>query len=355
MKNLINDKIKITDKIFRERGPNISRKNFLRLDKNERISHINNNVFKKIISKITSEDLTAYPEIEILYEQLSKINELHKGHFVITPGSDSAIRLCFELFTKKRDTIITLTPTFAMVDIYSKLFGVKQIKIGYDSNLNLNIKKLLASISKKVSLIIIANPNSPTGTLIDEKDIIKILKLSHKTNTAVLIDEAYHGFCHYSSIRNIKKFTNLIISRTFSKSFGLAGLRAGYLITNPFLAKQLFSLKPMYEINSLAILIIREFIKNNIDKKYIKEANYGKKILIDLFKKLKFKYFDTFANFVHVDFLSNKSEIVNQMSKNKILFKGGPGVKNLENYIRITTGPKKELDKLIKIIQKVAI
>ena len=74
----------------------------------------------------------------------------------------------------------------------------------------------------------------------------------------------------------IKKFNNLIVTRTFSKSFGLAGLRGGYIASNKFIAKQLFSLKPMYEINSLAILIIKEFIKK-IDKEYAFQTNEGKK------------------------------------------------------------------------------
>lgn len=351
MVNLKNNKISITKKIFRERGPSISRHNFLRLDKNERVSNLSSKFFNHLIKKISHADLTSYPELEPLYKMLSKKNNLNKDCFVITPGSDGGIRLCFELFVKPNDKIITLTPTFAMVDIYAKIFKAKQLQITYDEKLNLNLNKIFENLKKKVSLLILANPNSPTGTIINEENIIEILKIAKKNKTAVLIDEAYYGFTNYTTLPLIKKFNNLIVTRTFSKSFGLAGLRGGYIASNKFIAKQLFSLKPMYEINSLAILIIKEFIKKKIDKEYAFQTNEGKKFLIKTLKKFKLNFFDTHANFIHVNFNKKRSKIINQLKKNRILFKGGPGVKKLENFIRITTGPKREMSKLVKIIK----
>lgn len=353
MKKIRNNKINITKNIFRERGPQKSRHNFLRLDKNERISRLNKKLFKILIKKISHEDLTSYPELEPLYALLSKEDKLNKNCFVITPGSDGGIRLCFELFVKPKDKIITLSPTFAMVNIYSRIFQAKQFKVSYNENLKLNIKEIYKHLKKKVSLLILANPNSPTGTLIDKSNIIKILKLAKKNKTAVLIDEAYYGFTNFTTIPLIKKFNNLIVVRTFSKSFGLAGLRGGYLATNKFLAKQLFNLKPMYEINSIAVLIIKEFIKRKISKNYTRQSSVGKKFLLSNFKFNNLKYFDTHANFVHVDFETKKGKILSLFKKNKILFKGGPGVKKLENYTRITTGPINEMKKVASVINKI--
>ena len=353
MIKLRNSKIDITKNIFRERGPKKSRYSFLRLDKNERVSKLNHNFFQNLTKKISHEHLTSYPELEPLYDLLSKENKLNKNCFVITPGSDGGIRLCFELFVKPKDKIITLSPTFAMVDIYAKIFQAKQFKINYDENLRLNISDIFNYLKKKVSLLILANPNSPTGTIIDKATIIRILQEAKKNKTAVLIDEAYFGFTKYTTIPLIRKFNNLIVVRTFSKSFGLAGLRGGYLATNKFLAKQLFSLKPMYEINSLAILIIKEFIKKKISKKYTKQTNIGKNFLLKNFEKHNLNYFDTHANFIHVDFKKNKKKILNQFKKKHILFKGGPGVRKLENYTRITTGPLNEMKKVVRVVNKI--
>lgn len=353
MIKLKNNKINITKNIYRERGPQITRHKYLRLDKNERVSVLEKTFFNNLIKKISHEDLTSYPELEPLYNLLSKDNKINKECFVITPGSDGGIRLCFELFVKPNDKIITLSPTFAMVDIYSKIFQAKQLKVTYDENLKLDLNKIFTSLKKKVSLLILANPNSPTGTIIKDETMYKILRAAKKNKTAVLIDEAYFGFSDYTTAPLIKKFNNLIIVRTFSKSFGLAGLRGGYIVTNKFLAKQLFSLKPMYEINSLAVLIIKEFIKKKIAKQYAYQTNLGKKFLINKFKKIGLDYFDTHANFIHVDFKNKRNKVINKLKKNKILFKGGPGVKKLENFIRITTGPIREMKKFTKVLDNI--
>ena len=107
---------------------------------------------------------------------LSKENKLNKDCFVVTPGSDGGIRMCYELFVKPKDKIITISPTFAMVDIYAKIFQAKQFKINYDENLKLNVEDIYKYLNKKVSLLILANPNSPTGTIINKRTIIKIPK-----------------------------------------------------------------------------------------------------------------------------------------------------------------------------------
>ena len=351
MKN-INLKTNIKKFIFRDRGPKNTRYKFLRLDKNERVSDFKISFFNRILKKFKPHHLTAYPELENLYKLIARTNKLAKEQLVITPGSDGAIRMCFDLFTKKNDKIICLKPTFAMVEIYSKTHSLKQIKIGYDSDLNLDLDFLYKKINSKISLIILANPNSPTGTIIEERNLTKILNLSQKKNIPVLIDEAYYGFSKFTALPLIKKYKNLVVARTFSKAYGLAGCRAGYLATNKNLAKKFFSLKPMYEINSLATLFISEFIKNRVDKKYVSETTKGKKLLIKFLKYKNINFFDTYANFIHIDFGKNRKKILKEFKRKKILIKGGLSVKNLLNFTRITTGPLKEINKVIKILKR---
>ena len=350
--SLVSTKLNWIKKIERIRGPQISRYHFLRLDKNEKIDIFKKKFFLKVIKKINSNHLTAYPEVENLYKLISNNNKINIENLVLTSGSDQAIKHCFELFVKKNSKIITLNPTFAMVDIYSKLFQAKQIKIGYNKKLEINQTKLNFAIKKNISLIIIANPNSPTGTILNLNQLKQIILKASKLNVPVLIDEAYHGFSKISCISLIKKFKNLIVTRTFSKSFGLAGLRVGYIAANKKIADLLYRFKPMYEVNSLALLFAEEAFKNKIDKKYSEETNSGKKLIIKTLEKLKIHYFDTYANFIHIDFKKNKKTALEYFKKNKILVKGGPGVNGTENYLRITLGPKKYMKKVISIIKK---
>ena len=352
--NLYEKRLSWVDDIFRVRGPFKTRLNKLRLDKNERVSIFEKRFFNRILKKIKHEHLLAYPETEALYDLLAKKLKVSRNSLVLTAGADAALRSCFDLCVRPGDTVITLYPTFAMVDIYIKFFRAKQIKIKYGSDLKLDFRKLINSINTKVSLIVFANPNSPTGTILSYDQIVDILKKAYFNGVSVLIDEAYFGFGSYTTLPLLKRFPNLIIARTFSKSFGLAGCRAGYLISKPKLAKRLYRLRPMYEINSIAVLIVTELLKNEIlVKKYLKETNAGKKYLISKLKALNFNYLKTHANFLHIDFEKKKHIAESLFRKKNILIKGGPGVQGYENYLRITLGPQKKMKLVVDVIRKV--
>ena len=169
------------DKIYRIRGPLKTRLNKIRLDKNEKPDQHLSSLFQKFKKIIKNEHLTAYPETEKLYQSLSKKINVDKKSIVLTPGSDAGIKACFDLCTTEKDNVLTVNPTFAMVDIYSKIKRVNQIKVNYDKNLNLDTNKILNIVRRKnIALVIIANPNSPTGTIIEEKKLINIINVCPK-------------------------------------------------------------------------------------------------------------------------------------------------------------------------------
>ena len=345
------------DKIYRVRGPLKSRFNKIRLDKNEKPDQHLSNFFQKLRKTITNEHLTAYPETEKLYEALSKKINVKKNSIVLTPGSDAGIKNCLDLCVREKENVLTINPTFAMVDIYSKIKRVNQIKINYDKNLNLDVGKILNTIrKKKIALVIIANPNSPTGTVIKNNKLINIISTCYKRKTTILIDEAYYGFSKITAIRLIKKFPNLIVSRTFSKAYGLAGCRVGFLVSNPTLALKLYNLRPMYEVNSIGVMIANEIIKKqNIVQKYIKDQVRGKIFLITNLKKYKIPYLDSHANFIHINFFKKKKLDEKILEKNNFLIRGGLNISGLENYLRISLAPVKIMKKVFKITKKILI
>ena len=347
---------KTIDNLERFRGIYPTRLNKIRFDAKERVSEFENQFIKLLKKKIKSHHFTAYPEVEEIYDLISKFNKLKRENIMVTAGSDIGIRHCFELFTKPNSKVITLSPTFGMYDVYCKIFRVKQIKIGYNQNLILNFKKLLNSIDEKTYLVMIANPNSPTGTIISEKNIIKILKKAKQKNCYVAIDEAYFGFYEYSSIRMIKQYHNLLILRTFSKAIGMAGIRAGYVVSNQKNIKRLYSFRPMYEISSISCLAIKEVLKNyKIVNKYISQTNQGKKYLIKELNKLKLKNFKTYSNFILVDF-ENKdlsTQVFNQLKNKGILARRAPNIKACKNSLRFTLGPTKFMKILVREIKKI--
>jgi len=341
------------NKLSRAKQEGIDRSKYLRLDKNERVIKLESKFLSYLKKSINTFNLTSYPNIDKIYKLLSKKINVPKKMLCLTAGSDLAIKTCIEYFTKRHDKIITLSPTFGMVDVYTKLYNLKNIQIGYDKNLNLNIEKLEKNLNKKISLIIIANPNSPTGTIIDPKKLLLIIKKCEKIKVPILIDEAYFGFYKLSYIKYINRYNNLIVTRTFSKAFGLAGLRAGYIAANSKVIRNIFKYKPMYEINAISCIAIEFLLKNpKIVKEHINEVEKGKKFLIQNIKK-KYEFIDTYGNFFHINFGKNKNKFEKMLKKNKILVRKGPGVKGFEGYLRISLGSKKHMNQVLKLMKKI--
>lgn len=322
----------------------------MRLDKNERVSKFSKDFINLFKTQLKSESFNTYPEIFNFYKFLSKTHNLKKDYFLGTAGIDSGLKSSIEIFGNKK--IIILEPTFAMISIYCKILKKKVIKIGYDSNLKLNYEKLLKNINNKVSLIILSNPNSPTGTTVNLKEIIKILNKAKKNNIKVVIDEAYYGFSLVTAEPLIKKFKNLIVLRTFSKAYGLAGLRVGYVISNPKNIEKYFNIKPMYEVNSLGILAANILLKNQkFRKKYLIDVKKGKNFLLSFFKSKKIKFLDTAGNFILFKLDKKKFSYFKKMKLKKINIVENIKYKNLKDYSRITLAPKKEMYKFIKILK----
>ena len=240
-------------KRLREIGP--SRFDKIRLDKNEWIGNIPSHLLKKIYQKIKPEHITAYPETGILYDAISKHHKCSEKEIVITNGIDGGIKNCFEYFVSQGSLVVTLDPTFAMVDVYCKLFDAKRVSIKYNTQLELNLESLFECLNSNISLVIIANPNSPTGTIIESNIVEKFIEDANVKGVPVLIDEAYFGFYEKTVISLTNKFKNLIVARTFSKAFGMAGCRIGYLVTNKDLATELF-----YDLDQCMKLTLLEFL-----------------------------------------------------------------------------------------------
>lgn len=332
----------------------IDRSKFLRLDKNERVINFDKKFLYFLKKKLNSYFLSAYPDTFKIKKIIAKNIKVKPSNIFISAGSDLSLKTCFELFTKNKTKVIVLKPTFGMIDVYCKVYNLKQIQIDYNKKLELNYKKIFKNISKNISLIILANPNSPTGTAIKHEIMLKILKKSNKLNIPIVIDEAYAGFYRKSYIKYHKKFKNLIIIRTFSKSFGLAGLRAGYAVGSKKNIELMNKFRPMYEINSISCLAIEFLFKNiSLVEKNIKEVEKSKKFLIKELSKLNINFINTHANFFHIELGKNNQKLEKIFRNQGILFRKGPGVKGFEKFSRFGLGSIEQMKKVLKIVKNV--
>ena len=331
---------------------------FVRMDRNEKINPFNKSIYKKIFKKIDGHNLLMYPDQRPLYKKLSKFLKINKEKILLTSGSDSAIKFIFETYTEKKDKVAYLWPTYGMIDFYCSLYGCKSKKINYDRNLNLNLNELIKTCKNKIKVLFIANPNQPTGTILDNATIKEIINLSQKYKFLLVFDEAYIEFSSKKSLVHLsKKHKNIIVTRTFSKAFGLAGTRIGYLVTNEKNIANLMKVKPYADINILAIKAAEVVLDNlKILKKDLLEIKKSKKIIKQFCDKRKLKFINTETNFVHIKFdnFSACKKIFLFLKSKKFLVRiNGNGLPaTIRHCLRFSLGPSSKTMKLISLLNK---
>src|SRR3989338_11139547 len=244
---------------------NEGRKGKLRLDFNENTLGCSPKVIAAI-KKIAAEELASYPEYAAFKKKLAKYLKVDVNNLMLTNGADEAISLVFNAYLKRNATVIIPTPSFEMLNVYAQNLGAKIVSIPYNKKEsdkdNSSVKNefifpteaLLTAINPKTKLVVLVNPNNPTGTAIAKDDIIKIIQKAKKNKSIVLIDEAYYEFYGRSSLGLLNKYNNLIIIRTFSKAFGLAGLRLGYAIADKNRINEIKKISSTYNVNSIAVI-----------------------------------------------------------------------------------------------------
>ena len=323
------------------------------LDKNESYFFLNPN----ILSELRSFDetvVTTYPNIE----ELKGLIAQHTGHPAqkILPchGSEQSIRLTIMNLFKPEDKVVLLSPTFVAFDYALEYAGIKPLVINYEEEENryvAPIGKIIDSINEDVKCIMLCNPNNPLGCVISEKDLTKIIQQAQKFNTLVIMDEVYSKFSGISCNELSKKFDNLIIFRSFSKEYGLAGVRLGYLIATPEIIKRLDNARRMFwPISHFALHALKVILKHldHFDTQ-IKNTKQIRDELIGFLRQLGLKCYDSETNFFIVK-SEKKKEIIEYLASKKIFvgevnyFKHGEHL--LQNAFRISVPSPEDKEKL---------
>jgi histidinol-phosphate aminotransferase len=340
--------------IYRSDPEQFDRTQYLRLDKNEDLCGLPEDLVKKCLSRITPDDLSAYPQTYLLYDILSRYLSVSQEKILITAGSDAAIKNTFEVFVSPGDGVIIPDPTYAMYEVYADLFNANLTKVPYTNDLSFSVKDMITVISDSTKLVALANPNSPTGTIVSRNDIIELIEYCCTRDVLVLIDEAYYPFYPHTVIDLIDKYPNLIVTRTFSKAFGLAALRLGYLVANPEIIRYLRIFRPIYETHGLAVslgcavLESPDFVEENV-----RETLHGRQYLIEQMKRLGFIPYPSYSNFVNIKVDKTiRDQLITHLNQNGILIKAGADHPALRDCIRITVGPKRKMETVIQAIEK---
>lgn len=354
MKNFIFEKKKIS-LVKRIRIPeNRDLINGIRLNRNERVENFDRNILSKIFKTAKEYDLGKYPDQSETYKVLSKYIKVPEKNIQISSGIDGSIKSIFEIFTDQNEKIAVLSPTYAMYEVYCKVFNTKLIRIGY-KKFKLDQKKLFKVIKNSgIRILFIPNPNQPIEDNLSPNQIKKICIECRKKKILLVVDEAYHMFGCKSAINLYKSFDNILILRTLSKSFGIPSVRFGYIVGKEKVIKILDAYRLSYESNFLTDHVVKFFIKNsNYINSYITRINKGRDFLKKELKKLNFEVYGGQANFLLINFKNDllKDKIVKSLNKNKIYTKSNY-INELSSCILVTCGFRNTMNKLLKIIKK---
>ena len=340
-------------KLYRIRQDFDTRVNDYRLEMNERVPGVRQEIYDEIMKNFSLYKASAYPEVNMAYNAMAKYLNQAREKILLTNGSDSGISLIFKTFCTEGDIIATCGPTFAMYKVHAELLKCEYKEFSSDETGAFNLKNVLNDLNKikdQTRLFVIANPNGVTGFAFDKEEIKEILEFTSKNNIVVLIDEAYADFDKIDMSEFVDKFDNLIIVRSFSKSYGLAGLRIGYIYSSEYLIRMIEKFKPMMEVNFLAVEAIKVVCS---DKKYlndsVKEIVEARKYFKDELIKMNYDVIERHGNFLLIDFKENREKVENIMKNNRIRYRTFNDM--LKKYIRISIGTMEVMKEVVEIIK----
>lgn len=324
----------------------------LKLDSNENFV-INRQFQQELIDgakKIS--DVREYPlgRIEKLSEALSKYLKVPSSMIGVGNGSDQILDLILANFATKKTRVLTSDPTFGFFEERCNLYSIPTIRIPFSKDMTLDLEKFLSK-SKKADLLYLDSPNNPTGFQFRKKDLQKLIK---EFDGPVIIDEAYGQFGDYSLVSMTIKQDNLIVVRTFSKEFGLAGLRIGYFVSNKKLVDAFTGIiQYPYPLNTIAIesgiLALQKSKQMSDVANQIKQER--KRIIENLRKTRTFDVFDSKANFVLFDAKGAEKRIYTALVEQNISIRKLGQIGKHKGCLRVTVGTREMNSKFLLAIR----
>jgi histidinol-phosphate aminotransferase len=295
-----------------------------------------------IVKAVDEVRLYPDPKGKELKKAISSYIGIPGKNIVLGNGTDGVIDTLMKVFVSAKDRVVIPVPTFSYYEISARSIGAVPKFVRRDKNFDVNVKRIL---QMKGKLFFLCSPNNPTGNQMKEDDLRLILE---SKDSMVILDEAYVEFAPFSLTKLVRKYENLVVLRSFSKAFGLAGLRIGYAVVHPECAELYESVSPPFAVNRLGMVAAiaalgdRDYMRRTVEK--IKK---GREFLLE---KIPFKAFPSCANFVLVDVSPRKAgDVCRKMMKKGILLRDCSSFRGAgESLVRVTVGKMEENEKVVE-------
>ncbi|MGO9520191.1 MAG: histidinol-phosphate transaminase [Candidatus Korobacteraceae bacterium] len=338
---------------LQEYHPPLARRDGLRLDFNENTDGCSPRVLTRM-KEITADDLARYPERAPVEKIVAEHLALAPEHVLLTNGVDEAIHLLCEAYLEPQDEVLIVTPTFSMFEIYAAATGARVTRLQCDSDFQFPIAKLLSSVTPATRLIAIASPNNPTGTVATREQVLQIAAAA--PDAALLVDEAYFDFHADTVLSDVKTIPNLFVARTFSKAYGLAGLRIGILAGPREQMPMVRRVSSPYSVNSVALAVLPVALADSdYLSSYVAQVRGGRERLQQELQSLSIRAWPSHANFLLAKIGERHREFVAAVRARGILIRDRSSDPGCDGCVRITLGTAEQTDRLLTALREVAL
>lgn len=326
---------------MKEYHPPLGCRDALRLDFNENTIACSPAV-KDVLQQISAGDLTRYPERESVEAQVATSLALRPEHVLLTNGVDEAINVLFQTFLDGGDELLLPVPTYTMYEVYASATDARVVTVQAAAGLAFPYAALLAAITPKTKIIAIANPNSPSGSIATREQIVELARRA--PHAILLVDEAYFHFYGETVVDLLDTIPNLVVARTFSKAYGLAGLRVGVLAGAPELMRWVRRVISPYSVNSVALACIPAALHDTayLDW-YVGEVLAARTEFETALDACGIRRWPTRANFVLVYIGAKHREFVRLMNQRGVLVRDRSNDPGCDGCVRITIGTREQM------------
>ena len=332
----------------------------LSLDLNESMAGCSPRVLARLRS-LSAAEVSMYPQREVGERLIANFLNIPPEQVLLTNGIDEALSLLFTSYLGAGDELLFADPTFVMYPMLGKALGAQMVRLKSGEDLALPVADLLARVSPRTRVIAIANPNNPTGLAAPRADLLRLAEAA--PDAAVLIDEAYFEFCgetivgetivDKTLIPDLARHPNLFVVRTFSKAYGLAGLRLGVLTGA---AEQIGYLRRFglpFNVNAAALACLEEALADQaFVRDHVAQVKQGRERLAQLFNELGLRFWPSETNFVLVRVGASAQTFVESMQRRGILVRDFSASPGCDGCVRITVGTPSQMDGVLQAIRE---
>ena len=319
-----------------EYHPPLASREMLRLDFNENTFAASPRVVERIRA-LTGEALTIYPEREHAEIATARHFGLAPDQVFLSNGVDEAIHLLCLAFLEEADEALVATPSFFMYDVSVGAMTGGLVRVQSDETLAFPYERLLAAITPRTKLILLATPNNPTGQTVPRAQILRLCEAA--PHAVIFADEAYFHFHGETTLPDVGSVPNLIVGRTFSKAYGLANLRLGMLAGDARLMSYVRKVSSPYNVNGVALDVLPVALADQdyLDW-YVDQVHRGRSIVEQALSRMRIRFWPSHANFVLFEVGSRHKELVARMRERGVLLRDRSSDPGCEGYVRITIG-----------------